>query len=209
MNFRLLRLSILGVAVGLGLVAGMTYYISQQSINFNQEGERHLPDLGGPFKLTDQFGHIRTDKEFRGKYMLVYFGYTFCPDICPLGLRNISMAIDLLGLDIDHVVPIFITIDPERDDQESLLSYASTIHSSFVMLTGSQKSIENALKAYNVYAAKAKPDGTMADYLMDHSSLVYLMDRDGQLVDYFPHTESPKKIAGRIQNHLLSEIKSA
>lgn len=209
MNFRLLRLSILGVAVGLGLVAGMTYYISQQSINFNQEGERHLPDLGGPFKLIDQFGHIRTDKEFRGKYMLVYFGYTFCPDICPLGLRNISMAVDLLGLDIDHVVPIFITIDPERDDQESLLSYASTIHSSFVMLTGSQKSIENALKAYNVYAAKAKPDGTMADYLMDHSSLVYLMDRDGQLVDYFPHTESPKKIAERVQNHLLSEIKSA
>lgn len=209
MNFRLLRLSLLGLAIGIGIVGGMTYYIKDEPINYNQDNERHLPDLGGPFTLTDQFNKKRTNTEFRGKYMLVYFGYTFCPDVCPLGLRNISSALDLLERDLDQVVPIFITIDPERDQPEALRSYASTIHSSFVMLTGPQKELDPVLKAYNVYAVKAKPDGTMADYLMDHSSLVYLMDRNGKLVDFFPHTESPQKIADTIHKHLLQEVRNA
>lgn len=205
MNFRLLRLSILGLAVGLGAFGSIAYYIKHQAINFNQDTQRQLPELGGPFTLTDQFGAIRTDDEFRGKYMLIYFGYTFCPDVCPLGLRNISNALQHLGRDLDQVVPIFITIDPERDDTEALKSYASTIHSSFVLLTGTPRELETVFRAYNVYAAKARPDGTMADYLMDHSSLIYLMNREGKLIDFFPHTAPPQEIAKKIHQHLIHE----
>lgn len=207
MNLRLLRLTLTGLAIGAVIFGGAALYISGKAIHFNQDQQTALPNLGGPFNLVDQHGKSRTDTEFRGKYMLVYFGYTFCPDICPLGLRNISSAIDLLGLDKDQVAPIFITIDPERDTVESLHSYASTIHSSFILLTGPQKEINTAIKAYNVYAAKARPDGTIAEYLMDHSSLVYLMDRDGKLIDFFAHTEEPQKIADRISRFLIQDMK--
>ncbi len=209
MNLRLLRLTLTGLAIGSLIFGGAAYYISGKSINFNQDQQTALPTLGGDFSLVDQHGKTRTDVEFRGKYMLVYFGYTFCPDICPLGLRNISSAIDLLGRDKDQVAPLFITIDPERDTVESLNSYASTIHSSFILLTGSQQEIDTATKAYNVYAAKARPDGTVAEYLMDHSSLVYLMDRDGKLVDFFAHTEEPQKIADRISRFLIQDMKKS
>lgn len=208
MNFRFLRLSLLGLSLALGIAGFATYYTKNQTINFNQDIEHNLPDLGGPIKLTDQFGKVRTHEEFRGKYMLVYFGYTFCPDICPLGLRNISNALELLGNDLDQVIPIFITIDPERDTPEALNSYATTIHSSFIMLTGTQQQLDPVLKSYRVYAAKAKPDGTMADYLMDHTSLVYLMDRNGKLIDLFSHNTSPEEIAKKIQAHLIKEIKA-
>lgn len=209
MNLRLVRLWLAGLAIGAVIFGGAALYINRQNINFSQEQSTSLPNLGGPFTLTDQFGKTRTDVEFRGKYMLVYFGYTFCPDVCPLGLRNISSAIDLLGRDIDQVVPIFITIDPERDTPESLNSYASTVHSSFVFLTGTQNQLDPVIKSYNVYAAKARPDGTIADYVMDHSSLVYLMSREGKLIDFFPHTEDPKKIADRISRFLVKDIKKA
>ncbi|MBW8308567.1 MAG: SCO family protein [Candidatus Paracaedibacteraceae bacterium] len=209
MNFRLLRRSLLGLSIGIGLVGLGAYYIKNQAIHFNQDSATRLPDLGGPFTLVDQFGKTRTEQDFRGKYMLVYFGYTFCPDVCPLGLRHISGALEELGRDLDQVVPIFITIDPERDTVESLHSYASTIHSSFVMLTGTHRDLDPVLKSYNVYAVKAKPDGTMADYLMDHSSLIYLMDRNGALVDFFPHTAPPKEIADKIHKHLIQEIQKA
>ena len=209
MNLRLLRLTLTGLAIGAVIFGGAALYISGKAIHFNQDQQTALPNLGGPFNLVDQHGKTRIDTEFRGKYMLVYFGYTFCPDICPLGLRNISSAIDLLGRDKDQVAPIFITIDPERDTVESLNSYASTIHSSFILLTGPQKEIDTAIKAYNVYAAKARPDGTIAEYLMDHSSLVYLMDRDGKLVDFFAHTEEPQKIADRISRFLIQDMKQS
>ncbi len=209
MNLRLLRLTLTGLAIGSVILGGAALYISGKSINFSQDQHTALPNLGGPFKLTDQFGKTRTDDEFRGKYMLVYFGYTFCPDICPLGLRNISSAIDLLGRDKDQVAPIFITIDPERDTPESLNSYASTLHSSFILLTGTQAELDPVIKAYNVYAAKARPDGTVADYVMDHSSLVYLMDRNGNLIDFFAHTEEPQKMAERISRFLVQDIKKA
>jgi cytochrome oxidase Cu insertion factor (SCO1/SenC/PrrC family) len=206
MTLRFIRLGILGIAIGLGLVGGMAYYINHQRVHFNQDGKRQLPDLGGPFTLTDQFGTKRTDREFQGKYRLMYFGYTCCPDVCPLGLRNISQALELLGRDLDQIVPLFITIDPERDTLQALQSYASTVHSSFVFLTGTKQELDPVLKAYNVYAAKTTSDGTLTDYVMDHSSLIYLMDKEGKLVDFFPHTESPQKIAATLQRHLLKDL---
>lgn len=204
MNFRYIRLGALGVAFGLGILGVAAYYFNSAPKSYvTSVTERSLPNLGGAFKLIDQFGKVRTDKEFKGKFMLIYFGYTFCPDVCPLGLQNISKAFDKLITDLDHIVPLFITIDPERDTVDNLKIYAQNWHSSFIMLTGTQEEINTVLKAYKVYAVKAKPDGTMADYLMDHSALVYLVDPSGKFVDYFPHTTEPDEIVKIIQKHLI------
>lgn len=206
MNSRNLKFSLLGVFIGVFLLGGFTYYISQQPISYVQDTtNRSLPNLGGPFTLVDQFGKTRNDREFRGKYMLLYFGYSFCPDVCPLGLQNITAALDLLGRDIDQIVPMFITIDPERDTVESLQLYAQNWHTSLLMMTGSQAQLQQVQKAYKVYAVKAKPDGTMADYLMDHSALVYLVNREGTFIDFFPHTTDPQKMAEIIRRQLINE----
>lgn len=202
MTLKYIRLGILGLAGALAVLGAFTYYFKITPKSYvSASTTKVLPNLGGPFKLTDQFGKIRTNEEFRGKFMLVYFGYTFCPDVCPLGLQNMTAGLTQLGRDIEKVVPIFITIDPARDTVENLQIYAQNWHSSFIMLTGEEKEINPVLKAYKVYAVKAKPDGTMADYLMDHSALVYLMDRNGKLVDYFPHTTEPDEMAKIIRNH--------
>lgn len=205
MAIKHIRLGIMSLALGLGCVAGIYTYMKREAHTYVQDTPRQLPNLGAPFRLTDQFGKIRTTQEFRGKYMLLYFGYSFCPDICPLGLQNISAALKKLGTDLDQVVPIFITIDPERDDVKSLNLYAQNWHSSFIMLTGSQKELNPVIKGFKVYAVKVKPEGTKADYVMDHSSLVYLLDRQGNFIDFFPHSTPPNIIAQKIQEHLTAE----
>jgi cytochrome oxidase Cu insertion factor (SCO1/SenC/PrrC family) len=204
-NRKFVRLAIIGVTTGLGILAGLTYFFKNSPKTYVQQQTTSLPKLGGPFSLTDQFGKHHTDQEFKGKYQMIYFGYSFCPDVCPMGLQHMSKGLELLGTDIDQVVPIFITIDPERDNVESLHQYAQNWHSSFLFLTGSQEQLQPVLKAFKVYAVKAKPDGTLADYLMDHSALIYLMDRSGQLVDFCPHTTEPEAIAAMIRKHLLKE----
>lgn len=163
--------------------------------------------IGAPFELVDQHKKVRKSEEFQGKFMLVYFGYSFCPDICPMGLQNISEALNRLERDRDEVVPIFITIDPERDTPQNLNLYASNFHPSFIMLTGSSQQLDPLLKSFKVYAAKATPDGTMADYLMDHSTMIYLMGRDGQFIEFFPHSTEPQKIAAILQKHLIRELR--
>lgn len=207
MNLRLIRLGILGTALGLGILAIGSYYVRSTPKSFVQDATSHLPDLGGPFRLVDQFGKTRTDQEFRGKYMLLYFGYSYCPDVCPMGLQNISAALQSLGTDLGNIVPIFITIDPERDDVKNLNLYAQNWHSSFIFLTGTPKELDPVMKAYKVYTSKVKPEGTEADYIMDHSALIYLIDREGNFIDFFPHTTNPAQIANKIRKHLLKEMK--
>jgi protein SCO1/2 len=172
--------------------------------------------IGGPFRLVDSQGIIRTDREFRGRYLLVYFGYTFCPDICPMALSNISQALPLLGRDRDQVVPIFITIDPERDTQSALRDYSSHFHPNIFMLTGTPASVMSAMKAYRVYGAKVVDDkatdaqaaNANDDYLMDHSTLIHLMDRQGRFLRCFPHTTPGSVIADGILAVLADEHKS-
>ena len=141
--------------------------------------------------------------------MLVYFGYSVCPDICPLGLQNMSNALKILGKDLDEVVPVFITIDPERDTTEILNIYASNFHPKMKMLTGSQQEIAAILKMYKVYAVKVKPDGTMGDYLMDHSTLIYLIDRKGHFIQSFPHTIFPEALAKALVKLLAQDKRKA
>lgn len=169
--------------------------VDQATVMVQDRPSQGAPQIGGDFKLIDQHGIKRSTTEFRGKYELIYFGYSFCPDICPLGLQNMSGALKILGRDLDDVVPIFVTIDPERDTVENLKIYATNFHPKFIMLTGTPQEVAPVLKSYKVYAAKAKPDGTMADYLMDHSTLIYLMDRKGRFMKSFPHTMPPEELA--------------
>ncbi|HXP13536.1 MAG TPA: SCO family protein [Stellaceae bacterium] len=157
--------------------------------------------IGGPFSLTDQNGAARQDSDFRGKLMLVYFGYSFCPDACPTALQDMSQALDLLGAKGDAVQPIFITIDPARDTVEQMKLYADNFHPRLLALTGTPEQIAAAARAYRVYYEKSKST-TGNDYLMDHSSYIYLMGRDGRYVSHFPPGTTAQQIAAAIEKRL-------
>ena len=149
--------------------------------------------VGGPFTLTDQNGAVRSSSEFRGKYQLIYFGYSFCPDVCPTTLSVMAQALDKMGIDQRRIVPIFITIDPERDNPKVLSSYMAAFGPRFVGFTGSVKEITAVEKEFRVYAKKqpldkANPNG---GYGMDHSSVIYLMGPDGRLVTFYDELISP------------------
>jgi len=158
--------------------------------------------IGGSFRLVDQNGNERNDAEFRGKLMMIYFGYAFCPDACPTALQAMTVALDRLGPASDQVTPIFITVDPERDTAAQLKLYAENFHPRLVALTGSAEQVAEAAKAYRVYYAKQKDANTTGGYLMDHTSIVYLMARDGRYLTHFTHTTSPDAMASEIKKYL-------
>ena len=155
--------------------------------------------IGGPFTLTDQNGRRVSDEEFRGRLMLVYFGYTFCPDVCPLGLTTIADALDALPPAVqDQVVPVFITVDPERDTAAVLHDYVPQFSPRLIGLTGSEAEIAAALRAYRVYAAKSDAPAPDGDYTVDHSTVTYLMGRDGRYLTHFGHGTTPEDMATSI-----------
>lgn len=157
-----------------------------------------IPSIGGAFTLTDQIGKVVSDQDFRGKYMLVYFGYTFCPDVCPTSLSAMATALDSLPKPVEaQIVPIFITVDPERDTQEVLKSYVGNFHPRLIGLTGSDEQIRDVARKYRVYYQKVD-QGKDAAYLMDHSSIVYLMGSDGKFLTHFSHTTPPEQMAETI-----------
>lgn len=158
--------------------------------------------IGGPFTLVDQDGKTRSDAEFRGKLMLVYFGYTYCPDICPTELQAMSDALDILGDKGKKVQPIFITIDPARDSMKAMKAYVSHFHKSLIGLTGTPEQIAVAAKAYRVYYAKVPAKDGGNDYLMDHSGLIYLMGPDGKYLTHFVPSTTPEQMAAAIAKHL-------
>jgi cytochrome oxidase Cu insertion factor (SCO1/SenC/PrrC family) len=151
--------------------------------------------VGGPFTLTDQNGKRVTDQDFRGKYMLIFFGFTYCPDVCPGELQVMSAALDELGAEGEKIQPVFITIDPARDTPEAMKLYISNFHPRMVALTGSEADIAAVAKAYRVYYAKAKGSENSPDYLMDHSTILYLMGPDGRFVKHFTYGTDAKALA--------------
>jgi protein SCO1/2 len=155
--------------------------------------------IGGPFALTDQNGKLRTEADFRGKLMLVYFGFTYCPDICPTDLQAMGLAMDQLGAAGDVVQPVFITVDPERDTPEHLAEYMPYFHPRFVGLTGDADAIKRAAREYKVYYAKAP---TADGYTVDHSAFIYLMDRGGKYLGFFPPGTPAERMVKAIQPYL-------
>jgi cytochrome oxidase Cu insertion factor (SCO1/SenC/PrrC family) len=159
--------------------------------------------VGGPFELTDHTGKPRTNSDFRGKLMLVYFGFTYCPDVCPTDLQAIGLALDKLGTDGDSVQPLFITVDPERDTPQHLAEYVPMFHPRLIGLTGSAEAIRKAADAYKVYYAKVDPPkGDGGYYTVDHTAFIYLMDREGNYLGFFPPGTSADRMVEIIRPRL-------
>lgn len=165
-------------------------------------------DIGGPFSLVDHTGKPVSEKDYADKFKLVFFGYTWCPDICPTELLVIGQAMEALGDDAEKVVPLFITIDPARDTAEKLAAYVPHFHPRLVGLTGTEEQVSAAAKAYRVYYRRAEENPRMVDededdaYLMDHSVYIYLMSPDDQYLQHFVRGQGPEKIAEEVRNHL-------
>jgi protein SCO1 len=156
--------------------------------------------IGGPFTLTDQNGRRRSDAEFRGKLMIVYFGYTWCPDVCPADLMTITQALDNLGVAAEGVQPIFITIDPERD-ANALADYVSAFHHSLIGLTGSPDEIQKVADAYKAFYVKV-PDERSGGYSIDHSGVIYLMGRNGEYLGFMPPQTDPGRLTEILRKNL-------
>lgn len=154
--------------------------------------------IGGPFSLVDQTGRHVTEADFAGRATLVYFGYTFCPDVCPTGLATMLAAYDQLTPEEQaRIVPLFITVDPERDDVAAMASYVSLFHPDLVGLTGTVEETDAAAAAWRVYHRKAESEET-SDYLVDHSSFTYLMNGRNEYVTHFGHGTPPEEMAKAI-----------
>jgi protein SCO1/2 len=156
--------------------------------------------VGGPFRLVDQDGRRVTEADFRGMPFLVFFGFTHCPDICPTALFEMSEVLRRLGSDAANTAVLFISVDPERDTPEKLKEYLSSFHPRIFGLTGSPQEIAEVEKAYRVYAKKVPLEG--GDYTMDHSAIVYLMDKDGRFVAPFNLKRTADEAAADLRRRL-------
>jgi len=165
----------------------------------------HEAAIGGPFALLDQDGNARSDAEFRGKLMLVFFGYTFCPDVCPLALSTMASAVDALGDKASEVVPLFVTVDPDRDTPARLKDYTAKFGPRIVALTGPADALAQAAKSYRVYygiPAEKEKEKEGAAHVMDHSAIIFLMGRDGKYLTHFNMHASAPEISAKIAEHL-------
>jgi len=186
-KFRIIASLILAV-VAIGI---WSLYLNKEETPSAADNSRAL--IGGAFELTDHNNQPVTDKDFLGKYMIVYFGYTYCPDVCPMDLQIMADSMRNLPDDLaSKVTPVFVTIDPERDTVDVMAEYVQFFHEDLIGLTGTVEQVDTIKKAYRVYAAKA--DET-PDYLVDHTAYTYLMDTDGSLLKHFNHGEDPEQMA--------------
>ncbi|MES2255917.1 MAG: SCO family protein [Pseudomonadota bacterium] len=156
--------------------------------------------VGGPYALTDQDGKPRASTDFAGKYQLIYFGYTFCPDVCPTTLALMAATLDRLGADKDRIAPVFITIDPERDTPDAIKKYVAAFGPQFIGLTGTPDQIAKVEKEFRVYAKKGPVEN--GTYAMDHSSVMYLMGPDGKLVSFYDEATTPEDLAQQLKSKL-------
>jgi len=196
------RFALAAVLLG-GLVilgAGVFLGLAHRDTPRGAAGTLLASAIGGPFRLVDQNGKMVTDADLKGKWSLVYFGYTHCPDACPTALNDIAVALDELGPKRAAVRPVFITVDPERDTPEVLKSYVTAFDTPILALTGTAEEIAQAAKSYRVYYVKHPETG--GDYSMDHTSIIYVMDPQGRFTASFTHESSPEEIAERLKKLL-------
>jgi len=198
------RLSIVLIPIVLIVALVAAFYIWRASDTVPALGrnvQTGTAQIGGPFSLIDQNGRKRSSADFRGRFMLIYFGYSYCPDVCPTTLSLMGDALEKLGAQTDRVVPVFITIDPERDTPAKLKPYMASFGPRFVGLTGDLANIKKAADLYRVYIKKEPLEG--GGYGMDHSSVIYLMGPDGSFVTYWDDTSiGPDKLAADIRKYL-------
>lgn len=190
---------IAGVLLLLCAVAAALLYRAQGAGGGERPPLEGAP-IGGPFALVDGDGRPVTDQDFAGKWQLIYFGYTFCPDICPTDMQRLAQGYRAFETAdparAATVQPIFVTIDPARDTPAVVKAFTAAFHPKFVGLTGTQAQVDAALKAYRVYAAKGAGSGT--DYLMDHSAIAYLIDPQGKPISFLSQGASAEDVAAEL-----------
>jgi protein SCO1 len=180
------------VLVGVGFLAARSYFGTAPTAGYSTSSGQAA--IGGPFTLLDQDGQTVTDQDFHGQWMLIYFGFTYCPDVCPTSLARNAEALDMLGSGGDKVVPVLISVDPQRDTPEKMKDYVRYFHPRTVGLTGTPEQIAAVAKAYRVFYMKVEREDPDA-YLVDHSSFTYLVGPDGRFVQFFRHEISAQDMA--------------
>jgi protein SCO1 len=199
MSGRLPRLAVVVIAflAGLGVCLGGILYLTKAG-----SGPIQIPTaaIGGPFRLVDQNGAPFSDQNLKGKPFLVFFGFTHCPDVCPTSLFEISEIMRKLGRDADRTAAVFITVDPERDTAASMKDYLASFDPHIRGLTGDPAALAAVAKAYRVYYKKVPLDG--GDYTMDHTAIVYLMDKDGRFISPFNMKRTADVAAADLRKYL-------
>lgn len=188
---------IIGVLIG----GAVTLYQIKNNTGQNNKSNIVASNFGGTFELTNHLGQPVTDKDFSYKNRLIYFGFTYCPAICPTELQKISMALKEVGDLSKNITPIFVTVDPERDTVEVMKNYVSLFNPRLIGLTGTVKQIEKIKNGYKVYSAKVKDD-TMQEYTVDHSSFIYFIDKNNNLVRIFKTDDTAEDISNFIKDYL-------
>ena len=187
------------VAIAVLALAGFGYWVVPGLMGQEDRGRAMI---GGPFALVDGDGRRFTHEDLTGRHHLIYFGYTFCPDVCPTTLLTATEAIDALGPAMaGQVRLVFVSVDPERDRPGTVKEYMTHFLPGSVGLTGSPAEVRTAAAAYRIYYRKNEPDAD-GDYLVDHSSVLYLMDPDGRYLTHFNHKSTPDEIASRLRRIL-------
>jgi cytochrome oxidase Cu insertion factor (SCO1/SenC/PrrC family) len=158
--------------------------------------------IGGPFQLTASDGRNVTDRDFRGKYLLIYFGYTICPDVCPTTLQSVAQALDTLGGKADRLQPVLVTVDPARDTPAVLAQYVAAFSPRLLGLSGTPQQIAQIEQEYHIYAAPRRTGPKPDDYTVDHSSALYLMGPDGSFVAKLPADAPPAELAAALAKRL-------
>lgn len=178
--------------------AGVAWFLNSAPVKMVQVKSQGAPQIGGAFDMIDQNGNAFTQENLNGKYSLIFFGFTHCPDICPTGLTLLTEVKKQLTPELKKQVQIiFTTIDPERDTASVLKSYLAHFDAEIIGLTGSKQQLKKMADAYLVYYAK-NPGSDPQFYLMDHSAYVYVMDKSGQFITHFPHHDEAAKIASKL-----------
>ena len=199
---KLLILSACGVVLGICLALLLVPGALQRVLPTGGVRAVGQATIGGPFALTDHNGRRVSEADFHGRHMLVFFGFTHCPDVCPSALQVASAAIDKLGARAAGLTPVFISLDPERDTPAQMKSYVSSFHKSFVGLTGSPEEVAAVAKAYRVYFARTKDPKSTAGYTIDHTSIIYLMGPDGTFLTHFTHATPVDTIATALAKYM-------
>ncbi|HFB2048831.1 MAG: SCO family protein [Hyphomicrobiaceae bacterium] len=158
--------------------------------------------IGGPFQMVDHNNNKVSERSYHNRYLLVFFGFTHCPDACPTALQTVSFALQQLGPKADRISPLFITVDPERDTPETLKNYVHHFDHRITALTGSQEQVSKMIKNYRAYAHKVSNPKTPDNYTIDHSSYLYLMAPNGKFITHFNNTASYHEISHRISEVL-------
>jgi protein SCO1 len=195
-SLKSLSLTVAGVALAVLLIGSGAF------MWLGGNGGAGGASIGGPFTLTEGSGKQVTDRDFRGKYLLVYFGYTYCPDVCPTTLNEVAAAMDKLGPKAARLQPLFITVDPGRDTPDVVKSYTAAFSPKLIGLTGTEAQIASVAREYRVYYAINRSDKNSTNYSVDHSSVLYLMGPDGKFIAPIRTDETGAEIAATISKYV-------